>query len=138
MEDNRVVVTDIDIKFGSMVFLLIKLSLAIIPAALILTIISVLVGGIIAGLSEKSEASPSRIPSPCENYFNFINDVVSERLAGYPADMYQSHPAKGFRDAATYIYTHTYREIEDWKWDQLEKCDSGKLDPYADAPTPHQ
>ena len=48
---QQVIVTDIQMSFGSMVVFMIKWAIAIIPAAIILTIIFAIVTGILGGLS---------------------------------------------------------------------------------------
>ena len=50
MSDNEVVVTDIRIPFGSMVVLILKWTLASIPAMFIVGIVVVVVFGVIGGL----------------------------------------------------------------------------------------
>jgi hypothetical protein len=54
-QERRVVVVDVDMKFGTMVFFLVKLTIASIPAAIILFVMGLLVviafGGFFAGLS---------------------------------------------------------------------------------------
>jgi hypothetical protein len=54
-QDQRVVVVDVDMKFTTMVFFLVKLAIASIPAAIILFVIGLLVvmlfGGLVAGIS---------------------------------------------------------------------------------------
>lgn len=50
MDHQKVVVTDIDMKFGTMVWFLVKLAIASIPAALILLIFGAIVAVIIGGL----------------------------------------------------------------------------------------
>lgn len=54
-QEQRVVVVDVDMKFGTMVFFLVKLAIASIPAAIILFVVGLLVvmvfGGLFAGLS---------------------------------------------------------------------------------------
>ncbi len=54
-QEQRVVVVDVDMKFGTMVFFLVKLAIAAIPAAIILFAVAVLVamafGGLLAGIS---------------------------------------------------------------------------------------
>ena len=48
---QKVIVTDIQMTFGSMVVFMIKGAIAIIPAAIILTIIFAIVTGVLGGLS---------------------------------------------------------------------------------------
>lgn len=47
---QRVVVTNLDMEFGTMVWFLVKLAIASIPAVIILTLIGMVVVGIISGL----------------------------------------------------------------------------------------
>jgi hypothetical protein len=47
---TQVVVTDIDIPFGSMVFLIIKWAIASIPALIILSILGAIVGVLVGGI----------------------------------------------------------------------------------------
>jgi len=49
-EKNEVVVTDINIKFTSMVVLMVKAALASIPALIILSIFGAIVSGLFIGL----------------------------------------------------------------------------------------
>lgn len=49
-EPQPVVVTDVNISFGSMVWLLVKLALASIPAALIVVLIGALMVGVLRGI----------------------------------------------------------------------------------------
>jgi hypothetical protein len=48
-QDQRVVVTDIGMSFGSMVVFMIKWALAAIPALLILLCLAVFIGGLFTG-----------------------------------------------------------------------------------------
>ena len=48
--DKRVVVVDINMKFGSMVVFLVKLAIAFIPAAIILTILGALIVALVNGM----------------------------------------------------------------------------------------
>ncbi len=50
MDEQRVVVTDFDMPFGSMVKLMVKWAVASIPAAIILVILGTIAFGIIKGL----------------------------------------------------------------------------------------
>lgn len=50
MDQQKVVVTDIDMKFGTMVWFLVKLAIASIPAALILLIFGVILALIVGGV----------------------------------------------------------------------------------------
>lgn len=56
-EEQRVVVVDVNMKFGTMVAFLVKLAIAAIPAAIILFVIgaavAMLFGGVFAGLSHR-------------------------------------------------------------------------------------
>ena len=47
---EEVIVTDVRIPFGSMVVLILKWTLASIPAMIVLVILGTLVGGVIAGM----------------------------------------------------------------------------------------
>lgn len=49
-EPKRVVISDIQMKFGSMVIFIIKWALASIPALIILSIVLALVSGLLGGL----------------------------------------------------------------------------------------
>lgn len=49
--DQNVTITDINIPFGRMVMIIMKWSLATIPAAILLGILYMLLGGMIAGCS---------------------------------------------------------------------------------------
>lgn len=49
-QENRVVVVDVDMKFGTMVFFLVKLAIAFIPAALILFVFGLFAAMLFAGL----------------------------------------------------------------------------------------
>ncbi len=49
-QPNRVVVTDIDIKFFTMVWLMFKLAFAVLPAALLVTAVSAAFWGFLASL----------------------------------------------------------------------------------------
>ena len=52
--DQRVIVVDVDMKFTTMVFFLVKLAIAFIPAAIILVVVGGVVvmmfGGLLAGV----------------------------------------------------------------------------------------
>ncbi|MDQ7002438.1 MAG: hypothetical protein Q9N02_07090 [Ghiorsea sp.] len=50
MEKNEVVVTDIQMSFGSMVIFMIKWAIAAIPALIILSILGVMMTGIMAAI----------------------------------------------------------------------------------------
>ena len=50
MEKHEVVVTDIQMPFGSMVIFMIKWAIATIPAAIILFIVGAILMGILAGI----------------------------------------------------------------------------------------
>jgi len=50
MEKHEVVVTDIQMTFGSMVIFMIKWAIATIPAAIILFIVGTILMGILAGI----------------------------------------------------------------------------------------
>ena len=56
-QEQRVVVVDVNMKFGTMVVFLVKLAIAAIPAAIILFFIGVAIamvfGGLFAGLSHR-------------------------------------------------------------------------------------
>lgn len=47
---QRVIVTNLDMEFGTMVWFLVKLTVAAIPAAIILTVIVLILGGIAGGI----------------------------------------------------------------------------------------
>ena len=49
-QEQRVVVVDVNMKFGSMVVFLVKLAVASIPAALILLLLGAIFGGIFTGI----------------------------------------------------------------------------------------
>ena len=49
-EEQRVVVVDVNMRFGSMVVFLVKLAIASIPAAIILFFIGALLTGIFGGI----------------------------------------------------------------------------------------
>ena len=49
--EQKVVVVDVNMKFGSMVVFLVKLAIAFIPAAIILTIIGAVIALVLGGLS---------------------------------------------------------------------------------------
>ena len=49
-QEQRVVVVDVNMKFGTMVVFLVKLAIAAIPAAIILTVIGLIFAAVIAGL----------------------------------------------------------------------------------------
>jgi hypothetical protein len=48
--DQRVIVVDVDMKFTTMVFFLVKLAIAFIPAAIILLVVAVFVATMLGGL----------------------------------------------------------------------------------------
>ncbi len=48
--EQKVVVVDVNMKFGSMVFFLVKLAIAFIPAAIILTIIGAVIVAVLGGM----------------------------------------------------------------------------------------
>jgi hypothetical protein len=50
-QEQRVVVVDVNMKFGSMVVFLVKLAIAFIPAAIILACVGFLIALLFAGLS---------------------------------------------------------------------------------------
>jgi hypothetical protein len=56
-QEQRVVVVDVNMKFGTMVMFMVKLAIAAIPAAIILVLIgaaiALLFGGIFAGFSHQ-------------------------------------------------------------------------------------
>ena len=54
-QEQRVVVVDVNMKFGTMVVFLVKLAIAFIPAAIILSVVGFIVGmlfvGVFSGIS---------------------------------------------------------------------------------------
>lgn len=99
---NAVVVTDVQIPFGSMVTLLVKLALAAIPAAIILALIGAVVFGVIKAVQDAYDQ-----PEPVAKYGS--SSSSRNQLIPVPSDSQASYEMLDIERASTNVVLTTRR-----------------------------
>lgn len=65
--------------------------------------------------------------SPCYSYYEFLDKIQTDALIGVPLEAFEGIPIRAYREAAKFIYKDPYRDLTQWKLNQLKLCDQGKI-----------